>query len=617
MLSPHDRRHLFDALRPPSGYVLDRAIGTTFSLDLLALLFAPVAFTFFDLQDAEQRENDNRLELFETMRRYAERITIFCQAGRIAAPVKHHPLFAYLEDSVVEVTAKKPNNAFHPKVWLVRYTAESQPVHYRLLCLSRNMTFDRSWDTALVLDGELQASGTQARNLPLTEFFAALPGLTLSEPHKRVAEAAAQFSRELRRVTFALPPGFDDMHFWPLGLGGDNRWPFGGKVDRMLVISPFLSAKRLHQLSRLGREHVLVSRPDSLTALNPNDLEAFTKIYTLNPAADLEEQDSEEANDRALQGLHAKLYVADSGQQGRIWTGSANATNAAFQGNVELLVELVGRRDYCGIDAILGRRSSDESLQQREPSLSDLLQLFAHGDVADIDTLQQELEARADEIRMTLACAGLVARVRPADEDQRFILSIESPKNNLEIPSSVGINCRPTTLHESMSCALRSGSGVLAETIALSMDAITSFIGFQVTVVQKDRQHVCSFVLNLPLLDPPEGRREHLLQHILGNREQVLRFLLMLLADNEPDIQAAFRTFVSSDSRGDTEMAHAAGLPLLEVMLRSLAQRDRTRLDAVAAVVLDLQKTKEGAQLLPEGFAAIWAPIWAVHERRR
>lgn len=48
MLEPQGRRHLMETLRPPPGYELDRAIGTTYSLDLLALLTAPLAFTIFD-----------------------------------------------------------------------------------------------------------------------------------------------------------------------------------------------------------------------------------------------------------------------------------------------------------------------------------------------------------------------------------------------------------------------------------------------------------------------------------------------------------------------------------------------------------------------------------------
>ena len=41
MLSPYERTALFDALRPPPGYVLDQAVGTSFTLDLEALLTGP------------------------------------------------------------------------------------------------------------------------------------------------------------------------------------------------------------------------------------------------------------------------------------------------------------------------------------------------------------------------------------------------------------------------------------------------------------------------------------------------------------------------------------------------------------------------------------------------
>ncbi len=43
MLQPTDRRLLFDALAPPSGFKLDFAVGTTYTLDLFALLSATVA----------------------------------------------------------------------------------------------------------------------------------------------------------------------------------------------------------------------------------------------------------------------------------------------------------------------------------------------------------------------------------------------------------------------------------------------------------------------------------------------------------------------------------------------------------------------------------------------
>lgn len=57
MLSPHDRTALFDALRPPPGYDLDHTVGTSFTLDLEALLTAPIAFALFAGQDVDPSED--------------------------------------------------------------------------------------------------------------------------------------------------------------------------------------------------------------------------------------------------------------------------------------------------------------------------------------------------------------------------------------------------------------------------------------------------------------------------------------------------------------------------------------------------------------------------------
>lgn len=58
MLEPTDRRLLFELLRPPTGYRLSCAVGTTYSLDLLALLVTPLAFTLFDCETKEGKLSD-------------------------------------------------------------------------------------------------------------------------------------------------------------------------------------------------------------------------------------------------------------------------------------------------------------------------------------------------------------------------------------------------------------------------------------------------------------------------------------------------------------------------------------------------------------------------------
>ena len=44
---------LLEALRPPPGYTLNHALGTSFSLDLMALVAAPLAFTAYAWEDED------------------------------------------------------------------------------------------------------------------------------------------------------------------------------------------------------------------------------------------------------------------------------------------------------------------------------------------------------------------------------------------------------------------------------------------------------------------------------------------------------------------------------------------------------------------------------------
>ena len=47
MLAPDNRALLLDALRPPPGCSLDRAVATTFTLDLETALMVPLALAGF------------------------------------------------------------------------------------------------------------------------------------------------------------------------------------------------------------------------------------------------------------------------------------------------------------------------------------------------------------------------------------------------------------------------------------------------------------------------------------------------------------------------------------------------------------------------------------------
>ena len=92
MLPPNRRELYLSALRPTPGFQLDCAIGTTYSLDLITLLSLPLSFALLDMTDHEGKLLRDPVALLHSLRAYANRLTIFCQAGGIHVPTQRHPV---------------------------------------------------------------------------------------------------------------------------------------------------------------------------------------------------------------------------------------------------------------------------------------------------------------------------------------------------------------------------------------------------------------------------------------------------------------------------------------------------------------------------------------------
>jgi hypothetical protein len=622
MLEPRERRHLMEVLRPPPGYELDRAVGTTYSLDLLALLTAPLAFTIFEAEGEDGRTASDPLTLLETMRRYARRLSIFCQAGRISVPKSRQLLFGYLEDSVFEVTAPKAHGAFHPKVWALRYVAPEMPVRYRYLCLSRNLTFDRSWDTVLALDGELtNRANAIGRNHPLGDFITALPDLALRPLPERTREDVDRIQHEIRRVDFAIPEGFETLSFVPLGIRRTRRWFFNGRIDRMLVVSPFVSDNTLDRLSGEANASILVSRLESLDALKQSRRKDFDDVYVLNPSAVPEEggEETTESSSSALYGLHAKLYVADAGWKARVWTGSANATNAAFERNVEFLVELGGKKGACGIDSLLGPASEDGKTESDVTGLISLLQRYVPAGEPSVDKEEAGLEYLTETARRALSAANWSAKASELPgETERFEIRFGLDEERApDVPREVGVRCWPITRPE-VEADVSPGSVETMTFRPLSFEALTSFFAFEVTADSEEASVSRMFSVNVPLEGAPPERQERILRTLLDSSEKVLRLILLLLAEGGEDQHEgliAAQRMLGSITDGDTRNGSGpASFPLFEALVRTL-ERNPSKLDQIARLLEDLHSTPESKRLVPEGLDDVWQQMMEARRR--
>ena len=616
MLRTRDRSLLLEALRPPAGYALDRAVGTSYTLDLAALLAAPLAFTFFNYQDEEGEPTRDPVALVEALRRHAEHITLFCQAGKIAVPRPQLTLLGYLEGSVVEVTPPAEGGVFHPKMWLLRFTADEGPVRFRFLCLSRNLTFDRAWDTCLALDGELTRSerGLE-RNRPLAELVRVLPGLAIRPVPEAVRGAVERLAEEVLRVRFEVPAPFDELAFHPLGLEKGPSWPLP-EGTRALVASPFLSESTVRRLRREQGLSVLISRRDALDAL-PDGLPEDVEAYVLSPSARLDAREAEgEGKEKAaedsveteepapeLTGLHAKLFLVEEGSRAHLFVGSANATRAAFERNVELLVELLGRKGTCGIEVLLG--GEDDKIQD---SLRSLLQSYERRLREAPDPVQEQLERAAEALAREIGACELSAHVFKIEKDGPYDLELRGRLP--AFPDEAKVAVWPASLSSELGRApvVEEGSP-LARYEGVSFEALTAFWAFEVELRRAGQSAQERFVVRVPLCGAPEDRHERLLRSFLKDRRQVLRLLLLLLSEDALDV-----SLLVEGEAGDSEASfwrRVAGWDeptLLEALLRSLVD-DPKRLEQAARLIDDLSRTPEGRELLPLDLEEIWAPV--------
>jgi len=622
MLNPNTRAIYLDELRPPEQYRFDWAVGTTFSLDLLSLLIVPMSMSLYDYSDEKETLN-NPVALLDAIRKMSDRFVVFCQAGRIAVPKQDTRLFNYLENAVVEVTLPTDAGVFHPKTWLLRFTNHDAPedVLYRFICLSRNLTFDRSWDTILTLEGKLNTSRARAysRNHPLADFIQSLPGLSQRSLSTDQLQHIGEMSDEVRRVEFKPPPGFDnELSFIPYGIPG---YKVKRKLDpksRMMVVSPFLSEELLAPLQHGRRRNCIISSFEGLESLSSeavDRLQLNTDLYYLDNAAESEDFGSEDesapipSSHDDIRGLHAKLYLSETGWDAHIATGSANATNAAhFGGNVEFLVALKGRKSQVGIDAFLGTENSRGTFR-------DFLCPYQRVDEGPTeDAIHTRLDKMLDQARRQIVKTELFVEVT-SDREGLFHLIVKSCNPMSALPEGILAECYPISIHESHAQDI-SGLHVSGMIMfdGLSMAALTGFIAFRIRAEIEGHTMSTAFVQNLPIEGLPEGRESSVLMDIISDSHRFIQYLLLILSGEPSQAMDVIIDGSSGTGSGDYNMIYGIeDIPLFEKLLRA-SSRYPEKLQQVNRLIQEIKEANPDSNVLPEGFESIWSALMAAQQ---
>lgn len=337
----NNRLSYSELLRPDAGYTLDHAVGMTYSLDLEALIGVPVSLGLLDQTDSESMRNP--LYILEAIRRSADHITLFCNAGSIQLPRKIEPVYSLLENSVFPVRLPKHSN-FHPKIWVLKFSREGRDPYIKLLVMSRNLTFDSSIDISVAMQGFIGKEETP-KHKPLADLLQFVSNYA----GRKKQEVLALAGDILRVPAFEVSAPFDDKapdngyDLFPIGIPGyeGKDIPLFRNKQDLFCVSPFLSDDTVQKLvpTRENGGRCLVTRKESVT---PAVWEAFNhNIYVTKEILN----DNEYG---AKQDIHAKIYYTTTREGNYLYLGSANASVNAYSRNVEFLLRLRYKLNHMG-----------------------------------------------------------------------------------------------------------------------------------------------------------------------------------------------------------------------------------------------------------------------------
>ncbi len=575
-----------ELLKPPTGFDLDFAIGTTYSLDLRALLSIPVAL--FYAKNLDGAASAQRLDIFAAIQKTAQHLKIYCQKGKIADS-NHNLLIGFIENCVTEILPKESSTSFHSKIWILRFKNEEQ-ILYRTIVLSRNLTFDRSLDISYMTEGFV-SSKTQKRNKPLVDFATYLNDQDSFNNSK-------QFIKELSYVDFHEAFPFDQQFFHPMGLNGyKNPFLENKGFEDLLIISPFLSKAALERFSdqkMTKRSLYLFSREEELAQIDARVLTPYN-CYALSSLVvegegNIDTGTTEEEQVSSLGktcNLHAKIYIGEKEGRTHCYLGSANCSSAALRENQEFLVELQGDDNKISIkkilDDLLGPNKEKGIFRKYEPAAKE----------KNIVTVTDFRKASNNFLKF-VEDGNLGIELLPT-EDKKYIIQVSRKIPFDQVLTDCIIEIAPfgwkgemKNLSLEQTCKFQ----------GISLHNLNKFLRIRISI-GKDQE---TFLIKTNLVIP-EIRMDAILTSVISNKENFFRLLQFLLGNTSVE------SFINQSDDKKSGEGRATQFftdsPILEKFMKA-ASRDKNALRDVETLIAKLPKAKD-TEIIPSDFLEFWS----------
>jgi hypothetical protein len=580
-----------EQLKPPAGYKLEYAVATTYSLDMLALLQIPVAL--FYSKNLDGKASENRMDILDSIQKTSDNVKIYCQKAKIKRP-ENNMLISFIEDSVSEIMPDKANVSFHPKIWVIRYKGEDKTLLYRVIVMSRNLTYDRSWDIAYYLEG-FTGSKIYKDNIPIADYLKYLSKISDFKD-------SGKFIKDLLKVKFKTEKPFDKHSFHPMGFGNYGNPLWKEKFEDLIIISPFLDRTALKYFSDeksvTGKKY-LFSRKEELDKIHMETLEDYN-VYAMSQRVVDGEDDivlSEEADEESMnQNLHAKIFIGSRKENKTRWyLGSANSTNAAMSRNDEFLISLDSGEKQASVKEIL-------KILTPKPENGEL-EIFEKY----VRKIRDPIESEEFDFRkITFSVLNFLenskninARCTPdKKQEDKFDISIKFASDKLFKTNGFKFYCAPYGWKRDLKL-IKDKTSLIFE--SMSLQNLSPFLIWKIHHIKTDTD--CEFMTRIPIM-LPDNRKQSIFRSIIQNREKFFEFIQFLLGNSDGQFEFNGRTENDKNSFGGSKGIFNHKQPLFEDLLKA-SSRDRGKLRVIDKVIQQLQYTDED-KMIPEDFKIFW-----------
>ena len=566
-----DRLNYGQLLLPPVGFTLVRAVGTIYSLDLETLMSVCIVLGIQESTDSSLTKNP--FAILKSLQGLSEKLLIFCEAGQIAqmAPEKS-PLMLMLDKMIVPVKLKsikgKDIPSFHPKTWTLQYEDANGNQHFRFIVLSRNLTYDRSWDVAVSLDGKM-TGGRHRSSYPIVDFleylkYNALEGVSLKTEKRRILNALIQ---DLPFVKFSLEDKrFLDFEIIPLGIGTvdiDKDPLMTNSFHDMFIMSPFVSSGVLQsfdnrKILKINNRH-LITRTTELHKI-AGKLNNF-KVFTIKDAVVEGEEivsDNETSNVQQ-QDIHAKIYLMTKDSSSTLYLGSMNASDNGLHRNIEMLLKLSAYRYYLNIEQIEADLFGPD--EKWNP--------FEEIDLNDVDSKEPEQNEKDALERMIKMICRLRAKavVEQTGDSYKITITIACPREGFpdaEIAPARTVRTQP--LAEKM---------VFEDLSALELTEL-----YRITAKGKT-ENITRMIL-IPT-EMPLNRDDMVVRSILKDKRAFVDYLAFILGDDY--VLSALEMENTTSDRDNDHRSEEVGLPAIYEKMIKVAYSEPERLKEIRHIM--------------------------------